>query len=287
MHSRLDSIESGNFFFQPAQLHLKPADLLVQFRHQGVLVLDLSAAIVRKHFRRPFHQPLLPLPDLRRMHAEGRHQLTRGAVAPHCRQGNLRFHARFDPSSLRYHTFLPKLDLSYHGYDLKSWSSFARPVYHSDVYFPTYSNGLKDIGKYLGFSWTDANASGLQSLAWRRRWDMTGGDDFKQKLIVYNSEDCRALKRVTETLEAIGQKQQGVEGSTVAWEEVESEPTGRDWNKIGFVLPDFDHINKCAYFDYQRDKLSVRNGSTGGRKRSARAKTAKATLDSPECTDGN
>ena len=45
---------------------------------------------------------------------------------------------------------------------------------HSDVYFPTYSNGLKEIGKYLGFSWTDANASGLQSLAWRKRWEMTG-----------------------------------------------------------------------------------------------------------------
>ena len=46
MHSRLNSIESGSFFFQPAQLHLEPADLLVQFRHQGVLFLDLSVAII-------------------------------------------------------------------------------------------------------------------------------------------------------------------------------------------------------------------------------------------------
>ena len=28
---------------------------------------------------------------------------------------------------------------------------------HSGVYFPTYSNGLKDIGRYLGFSWSEAN----------------------------------------------------------------------------------------------------------------------------------
>ncbi len=89
---------------------------------------------------------------------------------------------------------------------------------HSDVYFPTYSNGLKEIGKYLGFSWTDANASGLQSLAWRKRWELTGGDDFKQKLIVYNADDCRALKRVAEALEKIGQKQQG--SAAAAWEQV-------------------------------------------------------------------
>ena len=131
---------------------------------------------------------------------------------------------------------------------------------HSDVYFPTYSNGLKDIGKYLGFSWTDSNASGLQSLAWRKRWEMTGSDEFKQKLLVYNAEDCRALKRVTEALENIGQEQ-NIEDSAAAWEEVTFESSNRRWGNIGFVLPDFDRINKCAYFDYQRDKVCLRNGA--------------------------
>ena len=70
MHSRLNSIESGNFFFQPAQLHLEPTDLLVQLRHQGVLLLDLAAAIVGEQLRRPVQQSPLPLADLRRMHAE-------------------------------------------------------------------------------------------------------------------------------------------------------------------------------------------------------------------------
>jgi predicted RecB family nuclease len=54
----------------------------------------------------------------------------------------------------------------------------------SDVYFPTYSNGLKDVAKYLAFSWTDPNASGLQSLAWRARWELTGDDNFKQRLLM-------------------------------------------------------------------------------------------------------
>lgn len=132
----------------------------------------------------------------------------------------------------------------------------------SDVYFPTFSNSLKDIARYLGVSWTDAKASGLQSLAWRARWEQTGDDTFKQQLITYNGEDCRALKLVTEALEAIGRREQvTAHGTEVKVEEVSFEPNSRSWGKIGYLLPDLDHVNKCAYFDYQRDRLHLRDGS--------------------------
>ena len=42
----------------------------------------------------------------------------------------------------------------------------SRSIY-AHVYFPVYSNGLKDVAGYLGFSWTEPDASGLQSLVWR------------------------------------------------------------------------------------------------------------------------
>jgi predicted RecB family nuclease len=41
------------------------------------------------------------------------------------------------------------------------------------VYFPTYSNGLKEIGSYLGARWSDNLASGIESIAWRIRWEAT------------------------------------------------------------------------------------------------------------------
>ena len=63
-------------------------------------------------------------------------------------------------------------------------------------------NGLKDIGRYLGFRWTEADASGIQSIVWRRRWEETHSAAFKDKLTTYNLEDCAALKRVTEFLYA-------------------------------------------------------------------------------------
>ena len=74
---------------------------------------------------------------------------------------------------------------------------------YSQVYFPTYSNGLKDIGRYIGATWTDPEASGLQSIAWRIQWERAQGEEWKQKLITYNLEDCRGLQRVTEVLAAI------------------------------------------------------------------------------------
>ena len=36
-------------------------------------------------------------------------------------------------------------------------------VIHPHVYFPTYSNGLKDIGRFLGFERAHEDATGLQS----------------------------------------------------------------------------------------------------------------------------
>ena len=42
---------------------------------------------------------------------------------------------------------------------------------HSHIYFPLHSNGLKEIGRYLGCTWTDPDASGLKSIVLRSRWE--------------------------------------------------------------------------------------------------------------------
>ena len=44
-------------------------------------------------------------------------------------------------------------------------------VIHPHVYFPTYSNGLKDIGRFLGFERAHEDATGLQSIVWRKNWE--------------------------------------------------------------------------------------------------------------------
>jgi predicted RecB family nuclease len=71
------------------------------------------------------------------------------------------------------------------------------------VYFPSYSNRLKEIGAIIGATWTSPNASGLQSLVWRHYWEETRNAEYKNLLLTYNQEDCQALKLLTEELSKI------------------------------------------------------------------------------------
>ena len=77
---------------------------------------------------------------------------------------------------------------------------------YGKIYFPVRSNGLKALGRFLGAAWTAPEASGLQSLVWRHRWEMTGADQYMHALLQYNREDCEALRLVTNALCSIKER---------------------------------------------------------------------------------
>jgi predicted RecB family nuclease len=65
-------------------------------------------------------------------------------------------------------------------------------VIFARIYFPTYSNGPKEIGNYLEFNWNDPAASGLQSIVWGHEWERLRDPALKEKLIRYNAgAGCR------------------------------------------------------------------------------------------------
>jgi predicted RecB family nuclease len=140
---------------------------------------------------------------------------------------------------------------------------------YGNIYFPTYSNGLKDIGKYLGGSWSEGNSSGIQSLVWRYNWERTKNNIFKERLIEYNREDCLVLKRVTEAIDSIFN---GDQKSRKNYEFICIDKIVSDSMKNEFILEEFDFINKCSYFDYQREKIYFREEN-----KKRRIKTAKKT----------
>src|SRR3981189_1152075 len=74
---------------------------------------------------------------------------------------------------------------------------------YGKVYFPVRSNGLKPLGRFLGAAWTDPKASGLQSLVWRHRWEMTRDEGCRQSLLLYNREDCAAVRLLVARLDQI------------------------------------------------------------------------------------
>jgi predicted RecB family nuclease len=71
------------------------------------------------------------------------------------------------------------------------------------IYFPTYSNGLKEIGKLIGAKWQSPDASGIQSVVWRYEWEQTRSDRLKTKLIAYNRDDCQAVYLLLSELQRI------------------------------------------------------------------------------------
>jgi predicted RecB family nuclease len=73
-------------------------------------------------------------------------------------------------------------------------------VIFAQVYFPTLSNGLKDIGHFLGVKWNGPIKSGLQSVTCRLNWEQSPDPELKAALVAYNSEDCAALEILTSHL---------------------------------------------------------------------------------------
>jgi predicted RecB family nuclease len=139
-------------------------------------------------------------------------------------------------------------------------------VIRPHVYFPTYSNGLKDVAGYLGCRWSEPDASGIQSIVWRRRWEQTGAATLRERLTIYNQEDCDALRAVTRCLLAICQRPAGPEvswsqdGHEVSRAEEARMETMSGWADGVYGVPDFGVICTRAYFDYQQEHVYIRTG---------------------------
>lgn len=130
------------------------------------------------------------------------------------------------------------------------------------VYFPTFSNSLKDLGTHLGCDWPESGATGLESIIWRNEWERGDSRDLKRGLVDYNRTDCLALRKLTEfivqkaSLTASGEENGAKIKSTEDFHK--ARPRWRMFAPKDYALEDLRHINKCGYFDYQREKVFVK-----------------------------
>jgi predicted RecB family nuclease len=70
--------------------------------------------------------------------------------------------------------------------------------------FPTPTNGLKDVAKYLGFRWRHDGVNALDAIAWYLRFQKEP-DSWREQLravVDYNEDDCMATKFVKDWLAA-------------------------------------------------------------------------------------
>src|SRR5271154_5084678 len=128
MHARFSSTELANFFFEPVQLHLQFADLLVQHGFPR-LVIDLaSCTIPAERCLRVRQQLLLPLAHLRRMDIERAGQLGHGPISLERRQSHLGLERITMPLPLGSHPCSSqKGSLVQARFYLNLWSTFRGP----------------------------------------------------------------------------------------------------------------------------------------------------------------
>ncbi len=135
-------------------------------------------------------------------------------------------------------------------------------VIYSRIYFPTYSNGLKEIAQYLGYQWPHEIRNGYEAPLARFYWESSGDVGIKNSLLRYNTSDCEALELVAHCVSQLcGQ---------VSTPKRNENPDFVDTNKLrrwgafkfgplNFVTPDFEYINRAAYWDYQRERIVLRS----------------------------
>jgi uncharacterized protein len=73
---------------------------------------------------------------------------------------------------------------------------------HSAV-FPTFSFGLKDVAKRLGFRWSGQEMDGFLSIAHYLNYIKNQDQEERQKITTYNQEDCEATILVKSFLDSL------------------------------------------------------------------------------------
>ena len=129
------------------------------------------------------------------------------------------------------------------------------------IYFPTYSNGLKEVASFLGFKWSTPNPSGQRSLLLRHEWEFAGSSSAKEELIAYNADDCEALELLVSAIQQLI-PEAGTPAAVIPYPgatHVDLLKPARRYGRVDFALPELDAINKCAYWDYQRDRIYLRS----------------------------
>ena len=169
-----------------------------------------------------------------------------------------------------YETAFLKLMCERYGYPLDGSAiakALAEPInilsyIFAHIYFPAFSNGLKDRARLLGFEWTETNASGASTIVWRSEWEGSQSLGMKEKLITYNAEDCEALRLLTEFIsDLFTPAVKSADQNSLLTVNVESYSKNSPYKlgRVQFQRPEFEVINRAAYWDYQREKVLVRS----------------------------
>jgi len=70
----------------------------------------------------------------------------------------------------------------------------------TEAVWPTRDHSIKTLARYLGFEWEDADPSGASSVEWFDQWIRTGDQQQRERIILYNEDDCVAMRVLADGL---------------------------------------------------------------------------------------
>jgi predicted RecB family nuclease len=152
-------------------------------------------------------------------------------------------------------TFFRKMQMAYGGLPpdfLKTNVINTVTLLFGRVFFPTYSDSLKEIANFLGFKWSNEGVSGLQSIVWRREWEASSQEEIKDKILKYNQDDCEALRLLVRGLSSLDDPNKSADVVNCCDLKVRNQFR---WGRNEFAFPELQFVNNCAYFDYQQRKI--------------------------------
>ena len=133
---------------------------------------------------------------------------------------------------------------------------------YAQIYFPTFSNGLKEIGKWLGSHWSENEPSGLKAIAWRHKWESSLDQALKTSLVDYNADDCRALEEMRSLIVGISLARQtqdadsNIESQIIRAEQIKDDRLQK-WREFKSTIPEFEAFTKAAHWNYQHDRVNI------------------------------
>jgi predicted RecB family nuclease len=135
-------------------------------------------------------------------------------------------------------------------------------IIYGQVYFPTYANNLKSIARFLGFEWSDTSLTGIKSIAYRCDWEKSHNSQIRTSLINYNAEDCQATEVVAQALRRLHSTDPWIGNGNKSESAVSIESLKNPrkvWGTFESQFKEFEQINLSAWWNYQRDRISVRS----------------------------
>ena len=135
-------------------------------------------------------------------------------------------------------------------------------IINGQVYFPTYSNSLKSIARWLGFEWSDTSLTSVKSIAYRHGWEATHNTALKIALVEYNAEDCQAAEIVAQALLQLHStdpyNHSGQRSESTVYVESLRNPS-KVLGPFESEFKEFEKINVAAWWNYQRDRIWLRS----------------------------